>query len=176
MVNLNSILSKVDKLIPFIWSDKLTPFSNRTEKTYNGRIYVLKNGDTNAYKIGVTRSTAEKRSKQLQTGNPNDLTVLYEFFAKDAYSVESQLHNSLSKYEIPTGGDEWYELEVLDPLHRLLNQLSEKGEIKSTGYYQGDVDYLILAMEMINQRWVWLCLVTALTGGVLFLIWIGAFI
>ena len=140
------------------------------------KLYVLRNGYTDAYKIGVTKSTAEKRAKQLQTGNPNDLKVLYEFFAKDAYTIESYLHNSLDRYEIPTGGDEWYELEVLDPLHRLLNQLAEDGAIQSTGYYQGDVDYLVLAMEIINQRWVWACLVTALTGGVLFLIWAGVLI
>lgn len=44
-----------------------------------GYIYLIRNRENLTYKIGVTKNDPEKRVKQLQTGNSDELDLLYTF-------------------------------------------------------------------------------------------------
>ncbi len=46
-----------------------------------------------AHKIGVTTTTVEKRVKQLQTGNPNKISILRQYATDNYFKVEKALHH-----------------------------------------------------------------------------------
>jgi hypothetical protein len=77
-------------------------------KSSNSIVYLLKTKD--AYKIGVTTTTIEKRIKQLQTGNPNIIScVYYEKVScdKTMYAIEKMLHKEYKHKNIL---GEWFTL------------------------------------------------------------------
>jgi hypothetical protein len=59
------------------------------------------------YKIGITKNNANKRLKQLKTGNPATLTVIHTFNTKFAYKIEKHFH--ITKQSSNVGG-EWFNL------------------------------------------------------------------
>jgi hypothetical protein len=62
-------------------------------------IYLINLENTDLYKIGVTKTTPEKRMKQLQTGCPRRL-VLIDFFGTDRpFQIEAALHRFLRHYK-----------------------------------------------------------------------------
>ena len=88
-------------------------------------IYIMRNGDTNMYKIGISKNS-NKRKKQLQTGNPNEIKVMFSckidpgIKAKD---VELTIHHFLKENDKWIRG-EWFSLtrdEVLSIAKILLN-------------------------------------------------------
>ncbi len=81
-------------------------------------VYIFQNGKDNYFKIGRTKSTLEKRKKELSTGNPKPLT-LFDFIETDQDSlVENYLHTKFYKY-LCTEGDakEFYFIEP-ENLHK----------------------------------------------------------
>jgi len=66
-----------------------------------GFIYVLQSGNTDKYKIGYSKHKTKKRLKQLQTGNPEKLNLIYEFETKFNFKTESTLHHYFKHYRIP---------------------------------------------------------------------------
>lgn len=73
-----------------------------------GFIYMLCAGDL--FKIGVTEQTIEKRIRDLQTGNPEEIWCKYyvEVPRKYLYRIEQMMHlrNHIRKIK-----NEWYDLE-----------------------------------------------------------------
>lgn len=73
-----------------------------------GYVYLFMEVDKNgeeAFKIGITRNNPIKRIKQLQTGNPNKLSVLKSYASDNYLKVEQWLHR---KYNIKTEAkNEW---------------------------------------------------------------------
>lgn len=64
-----------------------------------------------AYKIGVTRNSIEKRIKQLQTGNSSEI-YLVDFHETDyPFFIERSLH---LKYNCKQKKNEWFTLEKDD--------------------------------------------------------------
>lgn len=80
-------------------------------------MYILQNGDTNQYKIGITNDL-NRRLAELQTGCPNEIKVvkLYTHYQRKIIEkYERVLHNYYTKVGCrirPNG--EWYELRKPD--------------------------------------------------------------
>ena len=56
-------------------------------------VYLLgDSGQDNIYKIGVTRGKIEKRIKQLQTGNANEIYLIDFYETKYPFFIERWLH------------------------------------------------------------------------------------
>ena len=75
---------------------------------YNqGFLYLLCAGDL--FKIGVTEQTIEKRIRDLQTGNPEEIwcKCYVEIPRKHLYNVERMMH---MKHHVSKVKNEWYEL------------------------------------------------------------------
>lgn len=70
-------------------------------------IYLIKNEDSNKYKIGVTKNDPSKRLKGLQTGSSEKLLLIDYFETLYPYRMEKMLHNRYMKYHVL---GEWYEL------------------------------------------------------------------
>ena len=73
-----------------------------------GSVYLICDSETELYKIGVTRGDVEKRLKKLQTGNGNELHIVFVFETDTPFTIEKMLHNRFfSKNKL----NEWFELE-----------------------------------------------------------------
>lgn len=71
-------------------------------------VYLLgDSGRENTYKIGVTRGKIEKRIKQLQTGNSNEIYLINSFETEYPFYLERILH---TKYHIKQTKNEWFVL------------------------------------------------------------------
>lgn len=82
-----------------------------------GYIYLINEWGTDNYKIGVTKSSVNKRKKPLQTGNSNELYVTREFYSENPYKLEKMLHRFYFKNH---SMNEWFILsdeQVLDFLN-----------------------------------------------------------
>lgn len=77
-------------------------------------LYLIKeeNDDfENLYKIGVTKRSVKNRLKELQTGNPNKLSIVSIFKSKYPYELENSIHRY---YSINNKLNEWFVLEKQD--------------------------------------------------------------
>jgi len=90
-------------------------------------IYLIEslNDDTQYYKIGYSSKRAFKRLKTLDTGNPIEMKILYEFETKHNRKLETALHNI---YSYCNQKLEWYKLELEDVVNFIpLCEKYEKG-------------------------------------------------
>ena len=73
-----------------------------------GYVYLLLQLDfdgNESYKIGITKNDPNKRVKQLQTGNPNKISLHRKYETKNHLKVEQWLHR---KYQTKTEAkNEW---------------------------------------------------------------------
>lgn len=77
------------------------------------KIYLIKSLDDGCYKIGVSKSP-DKRLKQLQTGNPSELQLLYVYDSEIAFKIEKVLHNT---FNINKEHGEWFNLSIKDEFY-----------------------------------------------------------
>lgn len=77
------------------------------------KIYLINQYGTDKYKIGTTRKDTNKRKKQLQTGNADELVVTREFNTEHPFNLEKLLH---LKYSNKSFIGEWFELTDNDVL------------------------------------------------------------
>lgn len=68
-------------------------------------------GQDNVFKIGVTRKSVEKRIKQLQTGNGEDIYLINFYETDYPFFVERLLHTKLYPKQ---KRNEWFILDVND--------------------------------------------------------------
>lgn len=74
-------------------------------------VYVISNSDY--YKIGKAKNP-NSRLKTLQTGNPGELWIVYQFHSpKYCYQIESALHHTFSHKKVNL---EWFDLTAEDLL------------------------------------------------------------
>ena len=59
-----------------------------------------------SYKIGISKNP-EKRIKQLQTGTPNIISLVYKFESEWASKIEGHLH---IRYSLDRLNGEWFKL------------------------------------------------------------------
>ena len=76
------------------------------------KIYLIKSLNEGIYKIGVSKYP-NKRLKQIQTGNPAPVEILYLYETENAYKIEKALHNRYSHFN--THG-EWFELSIKEEM------------------------------------------------------------
>lgn len=75
-------------------------------------VYLLcDSGQENCYKIGMTRGKIEKRIKQLQTGNSEEITLLKYHETEYPFFLEKSLHN---KFKNKQKNSEWFVLDFDD--------------------------------------------------------------
>lgn len=70
-------------------------------------VYLLKLVGEDTYKIGVS-SDVNKRIKQLQTGNSNEIILVSKFKSEFPFKVESSLHRMYGYLNV---NGEWYSLD-----------------------------------------------------------------
>lgn len=74
-----------------------------------GFVYLIRQAETDLYKIGHTSYHPEKRLKELQTGNPQKLHLI-EYYSTDHYQkVESLLHLKYKDYNVR---QEWFRFDL----------------------------------------------------------------
>lgn len=76
------------------------------------KIYLIKSLNEGIYKIGVSKKPS-KRLKEVQTGNPAPIDILYLYESDNAYKIETVLHNRYSHFN--THG-EWFELSIKEEM------------------------------------------------------------
>lgn len=79
-----------------------------TSKIVEGNIYVLSDGTPYYFKIGKTIKPVELRVKQLQTGNKQRITIVYQMRFNDMNKAESSLHRIFAAYR---RSGEWFQLD-----------------------------------------------------------------
>lgn len=75
-----------------------------------GYVYLIRNNSFE-YKIGMTKQNVNKRLKQLQTGNSQDLLLVKFLLVENYKKVEKSLHNHFSNKRI---NREWFNLNKKD--------------------------------------------------------------
>jgi len=83
-----------------------------------GTIYVIRAGDTNNYKIGITTGDMQKRLSSIQTGNHLKLSLINSVRCSNINTKEKMLHKKFNDYRSIR---EWF---IIDDLTELLNELS----------------------------------------------------
>ena len=79
---------------------------------YNkGYVYLICDANNNKFKIGMTKKSIEKRIKELQTGNANELHIANYHQTFYPYCVENMLHKYFSDKNVI---NEWYDLTMND--------------------------------------------------------------
>lgn len=75
-------------------------------------VYLLGDyGQDNTFKIGMTRGSIEKRIKQLQTGNGEEIYIVNYYETEYPFFVERLLH---TKFYPKQKRNEWFNLDVKD--------------------------------------------------------------
>jgi hypothetical protein len=78
-----------------------------------GAVYVLRSGDDDMFKIGMTRGPVNERLKALTTGNPHPLTIYAEVETDHPAKVESFLQGLLrSKRSRQSDAKEFYAVDT----------------------------------------------------------------
>lgn len=72
-------------------------------------IYLIR-GNDGMYKIGIAKNP-QKRLKQLQTGNSDELKIVETYQTNNASQLESILHNH---YAYGKERGEWFDLSIAD--------------------------------------------------------------
>lgn len=65
-----------------------------------GNVYLLmstdSDGEKELFKIGITKSSIEKRIRTLSTGNPNKIVLINSYNSKNYKEIEKWLHSRYS--------------------------------------------------------------------------------
>jgi hypothetical protein len=86
------------------------------------KVYLIKKEEGNMYKIGVSNNP-KKRLQELQTGNPDTLTLVETYNTIHNFKLENFLHRTYSDKNVQL---EWFELTTEDVKSFISN--CEKGE------------------------------------------------
>ena len=82
-------------------------------------IYLIR-GNNGKYKIGIAKNP-QSRLKQLQTGNPEPLSIIETYKTINASKIEKALHN---RYSYARKEGEWFELSISNEL-TFINECEE---------------------------------------------------
>jgi hypothetical protein len=74
-------------------------------------IYLVRQENSNLYKIGCTRRSVKTRMDELQTANPITLVLVHEYKSKYGYQLEGYLHRMYTDKNVQL---EWFELDTTD--------------------------------------------------------------
>jgi hypothetical protein len=79
-------------------------------------IYLISN-QLGLFKVGVSKNP-NKRIKSMETGNPDDLIILYVYNSKKSYVIEKTLHRLYQQYHVKL---EWFSLPTNEVENFLIN-------------------------------------------------------
>jgi hypothetical protein len=71
-------------------------------------VYLIKTQKSQKYKIGIAKDV-QKRVRELQTGNPEQLIIVYSHPTQYASKVETALHNH---YNYLNDRGEWFKFDL----------------------------------------------------------------
>ena len=78
-----------------------------------GNVYLLMStdtdGETELFKIGITKLSVEKRIKTLSTGNPNKIVLINSYYSNNYKDIEKWLHSRYSSNKTQSK-NEWFYL------------------------------------------------------------------
>lgn len=80
----------------------------KEKETSGGYVYLLCNPSNDTFKIGVTKNEIEKRIKQLETGNDEDIFIASYHYTQYPYRLEKMLHTHFGLYNV---NREWFRFE-----------------------------------------------------------------
>lgn len=75
-------------------------------------VYLIRLSENSTYKIGVTKNI-NKRIKQLQTGNAEEIYLVDKYQSDNAYKIEKALHNF---FNYNNKLNEWFDLSIEDEI------------------------------------------------------------
>jgi hypothetical protein len=75
-------------------------------------VYLLQTSESGTYKIGISKNP-EKRVKELQTGNPEIITIKEKFLTEYYFNIETSLHGY---YAPDHKRGEWFNLGLLQEM------------------------------------------------------------
>lgn len=70
-----------------------------------GYVYLIRMGETNYHKVGISRISVTQRLAHLQTSNPVELTLLAYYDQRDPIEIERSIHKALKSYH---ARGEWF--------------------------------------------------------------------
>jgi hypothetical protein len=74
-----------------------------------GYVYLIRQGETDLYKIGSTSKEPEKRLLELQCGNPERLFLIQVYRTDFPQKIENLMHIALSKNRVR---NEWFRFDL----------------------------------------------------------------
>lgn len=75
-------------------------------------VYLIRISENSTYKIGTTKDI-NKRIKQLQTGNAEQIYIIDKYQSDNAYKIEKALHNF---FKHKNKLNEWFDLTIEDEI------------------------------------------------------------
>lgn len=88
---------------------------------HTAAVYIIRMTGTDYYKIGIA-SNPKARLKQLQTGNPIQLEMIYNVRVLDSYGLEGYFHEKLRNTNVQ---NEWFQLNDAT-LNEIIELMSQK--------------------------------------------------
>ena len=79
-----------------------------SQDTQGGYVYLLCNPSNDTFKIGVTKNEIEKRIKQLETGNAENIFMASYHHTQYPYRLEKMLHTHFAPYNV---NREWFKFD-----------------------------------------------------------------
>ena len=120
-INIDKI--NIDKInIDKINIDKINIDNKNVQKNF---VYIIRHGNQRIYKIGIS-DKPEKRVKQLQTGNPYPLKIIFQtsiISSIHCRKVESVIHKYLKEKGHWIRG-EWFRIEDNDLVFMIAKQIN----------------------------------------------------
>jgi len=104
------------------------PVFETREIDRSGFVYLIRNGETDYYKIGIAKDVGV-RLNALQTGNPEPLCLIGQFLVADARAKEKELHKRFNSCRVSR---EWFVLSqsvVEGLLWELMHALNASDEL-----------------------------------------------
>ena len=96
-----------------------------------GYVYFIRSGDRDRFKVGYTVNSVEQRQKELQTGNPDKLSIFYVIESEYAETLEASLHIRLSEYQTEAK-NEWF--AISEPkLKEIIDEGIKRGRYQTQG-------------------------------------------
>jgi hypothetical protein len=74
----------------------------------NGYVYLIRQGQSDLYKIGHTTKKPSNRLKELQTGNPQELYLITSYQTKYYKDVENLMHTKNNHFKVVR---EWFRFD-----------------------------------------------------------------
>ena len=150
------------------------------ENALSGHVYVLRMNTTidgeEIIKIGMTRTTVEKRIRQLRTGSPGQMEIAYSLQVENAKAFERELHFRFRGYQLRAGGGtEFLKIPAAEVIRHIKEKAASISRDKAKAAYAADLAAFehTIGIARIRKRISAACIagaliITAFVAGLLF--------